>query len=201
ISTPRYCYLPRAARGPFLTLRGRWLQAAGRDLGPAVVGLGLRRRRAGRFGLGPLRDRRHLAVGRVDDSVHLPSLDRFFGLEVLRKLDELVAALRQNLLGALVAGVDEAVHLLVDLPGDLFAVFRCSPRSRPRKTSSSLWPKVSGPSFSDIPHSVTIRRASLVALPMSSEAPEVMSPKMSSSATRPPRMTAISSLSSLRDTR
>src|SRR5207244_9348761 len=115
------CYPERAARGS-LTLRGRWLQAAGRNLGAAVIGLGLRRRRAGRFGLGPLRDRRHLAVRRVDDGVHLPSLDRFFGLEVLRELDEFVAALRKDFLGALVAGVDEAMHLLVDLAGDLFAV-------------------------------------------------------------------------------
>src|SRR5207244_7530334 len=115
------CYPERAARGS-LTLRGRWLQAAGRNLGAAVIGLGLRRRRARRFGLGPLRDRRHLAVRRVDDGVHLPALDRFFGLQVLRELHELVAALGQDLLGPLVAGIDEAMDFLVDLPGDLLAI-------------------------------------------------------------------------------
>src|ERR1700736_16975 len=103
-------------------LGGRRLQAAGRDLGTAVVGLRLGRRGARGFGLGPLGNGRHLAVGRVDDGIHLPALDGFLGLEVLRKLDELVAALRQDLLGALVAGIDEAVHFLVDLAGDLFAV-------------------------------------------------------------------------------
>src|SRR3984893_17003160 len=107
---------------PYPPLCRRRLQAAGRDLGTAVVGLRLRRRRARRFGLGPLGNRRHLAVGRVDDGVHLPALDRFLGLQVLRELDELVAALRQDLLGALVAGVDEAVDFLVDLAGDFFAV-------------------------------------------------------------------------------
>src|SRR6266576_2595509 len=111
----------RAARGP-LTLRGRRLQAARWDFGPPVVGLRLCWRRAGRFCLGPLRHRRHLAVGRVDDGIHLPALDRFFGLEVFRELDELVAPLGEDLLGTLVAGIDEAVHLLVDLAGHLFAV-------------------------------------------------------------------------------
>src|ERR1700736_6305532 len=75
-------------------LGGRWLQAARRDLRPAVVGFGLRRRGPRGCGLGPLGDGRHLAIGRVDDGVHLPALDRFFGLQVLRQLDELVAALR-----------------------------------------------------------------------------------------------------------
>src|SRR2546421_8524198 len=109
-------------RDPVPVLRGRWLQAAGWDLGTAVVGLRLGRRRARRFGLGPLRHRRHLAVRRVDDGVHLPALDRFFGLEILRELDELVAALGEDLLGTLVAGIDETVHFLIDLAGDLFAV-------------------------------------------------------------------------------
>src|SRR5437868_9534690 len=114
---------PRLTNGtPSTGLRGRWLQAAGRNLGAAVVSLGLRRRRARRFGLGPLRHRRHLAVRRVDDGVHLPALDRFFGLEVLRELHELVAPLGQDFLGALVAGIDEAVDFLVDLAGDFFAV-------------------------------------------------------------------------------
>src|ERR1700730_765037 len=103
-------------------LSGRRLQAAGRDLGTTVVGLRLAGGRARRFGLGPLGDWRYLAVGRVDDGIHLPALDGFFGLQVLRELDELVAALRQDLLGALVAGIDQAMHFLVDLAGDLFAV-------------------------------------------------------------------------------
>src|SRR5438105_8904995 len=114
---------PRLTNGtPSTGLRGRWLQAAGRNFGAAVVGLRLRWRRARRFGLGPLRDRRHLAVRRVGHGGHLPALDRFFGLEVLGELDELVAPLGEDLLGTLVAGIDEAVHFLVDLAGDLFAV-------------------------------------------------------------------------------
>ena len=50
------------------------------------------------------------------------------------------------------------------------------------------------PSFSDMPHSVTIMRAWLVAILMSPEAPfETLSgPKISSSATRPPMAIASS---------
>src|SRR5207247_2648972 len=60
---------------------------------------------------------------------------------------------------------------------------------------------VTVPSFSLIPHCVTMRRAIWVALWISFSAPEVMSPNTISSATRPPMMPAIWSISSSRETR
>src|ERR1700736_5915689 len=107
---------------PRSPLRGRRLEAPWREFGPAIIGLGLGLRGARGFGLGPLGHRRQLAVGRADHRVHLPALDRFFGLEVHGELDELFAALGQDLFGTLVAGIDQAVYFLVDLAGDLFAV-------------------------------------------------------------------------------
>src|SRR3972149_726372 len=70
--------------------------------------------------------------------------------------------------------------------------------SRPRKISCCFCPSVSGPSRSDMPYSVTIWRATLVARSMSLAAPVVMSPTTSSSATRPPRSIDSSSNSSSR---
>ena len=54
------------------------------------------------------------------------------------------------------------------------------------------------PNLSDMPYCVTMARASCVAFSMSLEAPVVISPKMSSSAARPPHSTAILSLASWR---
>src|SRR6516165_6191229 len=61
-----------------------------------------------------------------------------------------------------------------------------SAKSRPRKTSPSCLPKCSGPNFSDMPQSQTMRRAMSVACWMSFEAPVVSCPKITSSAMRPP---------------
>ncbi len=57
---------------------------------------------------------------------------------------------------------------------------------RPRNGSSSPVPYLTAPSLALMPYSVTMARATLVAIAMSLDAPVVGSAKTSSSAARPP---------------
>ncbi len=103
------------------------------------------------------------------------------------------------LLGLDVGGLDDPADLVVDLAGDLIASSRARrENSRPRNGWPWSWPNTRGPSFSDIPKRITICLAVAVTFSRSLEAPVVTSPKMISSAARPPSVIAIVSCSSAR---
>jgi hypothetical protein len=92
----------------------------------------------------------------------------------------------EDLLGLGVAVHHETLDLAVDLDGRRLAVVLMLRDLAPEKICSSFLPKVSGPRFSDIPHSQTMRRATSVAFSMSLPAPVVRCSRKSSSATRRP---------------
>ena len=114
----------------------------------------------------------------------------FFLLEKkLRTAMKNVHMLGNNLHSILMAFLNNTVDLTVNGLGHILAV---SAGMGKIPADKYLIIVVSRPILSDMPYLVTIALASLVARLISLEAPVVMSPKISSSATRPPRRVVIS---------
>ena len=105
---------------------------------------------------------------------------------------------RQDVRGPGVGAVDDRPDLLVDLAArrrpSSCAARRSRGRGRPARRACR---RHSGPSWSLMPNSVTIRRARSVAFSMSLLAPVVVSPKTSRSAALPPSRPAILSSNSV----